>query len=101
MATGNEGLIEKHQLGRDFGAHHSPISKEIPKVKRQDICQGIKTKARKEKLHTVMNFGDGRNGTKQGRSSVSVAFCQLNLYFKAPRNIICNEKSSGCKMYFS
>lgn len=35
MATGNEGLIEKHQLGRDFGAHHSPLSKGDPKSKEE------------------------------------------------------------------
>lgn len=28
-------LIEKHQLGRDFGAHHSPISKGDPKSKEE------------------------------------------------------------------
>lgn len=77
--------------------------KEIPKVKRKaGHLPGDKDKGTQREAHTVMNFGDGQeNGTKQGRSSVvSVAFCQLNLYFKAPRNIICNEKSSGCKMYF-
>lgn len=72
MATGNEGLIEKHQLGRDFGAHHSPISKEIPKVKRKaGHLPGDKDKRHAKRAHTVMNYGDGQeNGTKQGRSSV-------------------------------
>ena len=75
--------------------------KEIPKVKRKaGHLPEDKDKGRQREAHTVMNFGDGQeNGTKQGRSSaVSVAFCQLNLDFKAVRNITCNGEPSECML---